>query len=290
MLTAPPDLSTDDIRAALATGWGLGADTIVYRPVGFGSHHWAVDGNRWFATADVATPHLEPALQTAIALRAAGLEFVVAPVPTIQGTATQAAGARYLVSLYPHLDGESGDFGTHPPADRPAIRSMLARLHGTAAPAAEPLDLDLPARDGLRRARLTTGRGPYGVRSKALLTAQGDLIDALLAEYDRLRATALPSPDQWVVTHGEPHPGNIMRTPDGLRLVDWDTVRLAPAARDLWMVDDRPEYAFFNLRWRLTDLALAATDLSVPHTDTEDTSTIFGILRECLAYEGPLLS
>jgi spectinomycin phosphotransferase len=285
MLTAPADLSTGDIRAALATGWGVHADTITYRAAGFGSHHWTVDDNRWFATADVADKHLEPALQTAISLRAAGLEFVAAPVPTIHGTATHEAGARYLLSLYPYLDGKSGDFGEHRPADKPAILAMLARLHGTAAPAAEPLDLDLPARDGLQRARETTGDGPYGVRSKALLTAEGDLIDALLADYDRLRATALPPPDRWVVTHGEPHPGNIMRTPDGLRLVDWDTVRRAPAARDLWMVDDRPEYAFFNLRWRLTDLALAATELSGPHTDTEDTSTNFDILRECLGYQ-----
>jgi thiamine kinase-like enzyme len=40
----------------------------------------------------------------------------------------------------------------------------------------------------------------------------------------------------WVVTHGEPHPANVIRTPGGLKLIDWDTVQLAPAERDLWMV------------------------------------------------------
>jgi hypothetical protein len=71
----------------------------------------------------------------------------------------------------------------------------------------------------------------------------------------------------------------------GLRLVDWDTTRLAPAERDLWLVEDRPDdpaYAFFRLRWRLADIASFAAELSAPHADTEDTSAIFGYLRDCL--------
>jgi spectinomycin phosphotransferase len=39
-----------------------------------------------------------------------------------------------------------------------------------------------------------------------------------------------------VVTHGEPHPGNILRAAGGLYLIDWDTVGLALPERDLWMV------------------------------------------------------
>ena len=30
-----------------------------------------------------------------------------------------------------------------------------------------------------------------------------------------------------VLTHGEPHPGNTMRTVDGWRLIDWDTALVA---------------------------------------------------------------
>jgi spectinomycin phosphotransferase len=287
MLSPPADLSTDDIRVALRAGWGTEAVTIAYRAVGFGSHHWAVTdagGTRWFVTADRATAHLEPALRTAIALRDAGLEFVVAPERTGGGNATQPAGQGYLLSVYPHVDAEAGHFGRHRTADKPDVYAMLARLHATPAPTAEPLDLGLPGRDGLQKARREVGDGPYGRSSNALLHDRGELIDELLEQYDRLRET-LPSRDQWVVTHGEPHPGNVMRAADGLRLVDWDTVRLAPKARDLWHVDDRPAYAFFRLRWRLSDIAGYAHDLSVPHPDTADTSAMFGYLRECLAHE-----
>lgn len=285
MLSRPTDLSTDDIRAALRAGWGIAAGTIEYRAVGFGSHHWVADG--WFVTADRAVERLEPALRTAVALREAGLEFVVAPMLAGSGRATQAAGTGYLLSVYPLLSGEAGEFGPHKEADKPEMYEMLTRLHtAPAPPGIEPLDLDLPQAAELRAARETVGDGPYGKQAHALLKDRSNLIDELQAGYDELRA-ALPPREQWVVTHGEPHPGNVMRTAGGLRLVDWDTVRLAPAGRDRWLVDDSPAYAFFRLRWRLADIASFAAALSVPHRDTEDTSAIFGYLRECLADEQP---
>jgi hypothetical protein len=89
MLSAPRDLHTGDLRAALTAGWGITPATIDYRAAGFGSHHWAVtdaDGTRWFGTADRTTGHLEPALRTAIALRGA-----VRPRPS--GTGRPAAEA-----------------------------------------------------------------------------------------------------------------------------------------------------------------------------------------------------
>jgi spectinomycin phosphotransferase len=287
MLSAPADLTRADVRAGLASGWGIEGVDVRHRPVGFGSHHWAVTddaGRRWFVTADTAGPWLEPALRTAAELSAAGLEFVVAPVMSAAGTATHPVGRRYLLSVYPHVDGESGDFERHRPEDVAPLKALLARLHATAAKSVETLDLDLPRLDELVTARVTTGDGPYGERARALLTAKSATIDQLLADYDRLRVR-LPRLDEWVVTHGEPHPGNILRTAVGLKLVDWDTTRLAPPERDLWLVDERPAepaYAFFRLRWRLSEIASFAAELSVPHAETGDTSAIFRYLGDCL--------
>ena len=36
-----------------------------------------------------------------------------------------------------------------------------------------------------------------------------------------------------VITQGEPHPGNVLRTLAGLRLIDWDVSALARPERDL---------------------------------------------------------
>ena len=37
-----------------------------------------------------------------------------------------------------------------------------------------------------------------------------------------------------VITHGEPDAGNVLKTPAGLVLVDWESALLAPPERDLW--------------------------------------------------------
>jgi hypothetical protein len=76
--------------AALARQWALTVRELSYLPVGFGGYHWlAVDqtGSRWFVTvSDLASLwllDLPAAMQTALWLATeAGLEFVVAPVPT----------------------------------------------------------------------------------------------------------------------------------------------------------------------------------------------------------------
>jgi spectinomycin phosphotransferase/16S rRNA (guanine(1405)-N(7))-methyltransferase len=83
-----------------------------------------------------------------------------------------------------------------------------------------------------------------------------------------------------VLTHGEPHPGNTLRTKDGWRLIDWDTVKIAPPERDLWLlggdlaaytdttgVDVLPEMlTLFRLRWEITDLAMEVERFRRPHT------------------------
>jgi spectinomycin phosphotransferase len=114
-----------------------------------------------------------------------------------------------------------------------------------------------------------------------LLDARREQLRRLLADYDELTREIGTG---WVVTHGEPHPGNVIRTKDGPRLVDWDTVRLGPPERDLWMVidGDTPAYAYFRLRWRLADVAEFIRDLRAPHADTEDTAAAWRFLRECL--------
>ena len=42
MLNPPAGLDPTRLRAALADGWGVEPAGIEYRPVGWGSHHWAV--------------------------------------------------------------------------------------------------------------------------------------------------------------------------------------------------------------------------------------------------------
>ncbi len=92
-----------------------------------------------------------------------------------------------------------------------------------------------------------------------------------------------------MVTHGEPHPANVMSVSDTLVLIDWDTVALAAPERDLWMVATQGDDPFgryedvtghqvdpatmslYRLRWYLDDIASAVQLFSSPHELTADT-------------------
>lgn len=93
-------------------------------PAGFGGHHWELTdsaGRRWLVTvAGLAFGHhgtgpaagyadLRAAMDTVIALAGEGLEFAVAPVPTTGGQALAPLGAEHAVTVFPYLDGASGD-------------------------------------------------------------------------------------------------------------------------------------------------------------------------------------
>jgi hypothetical protein len=87
---------------------------IDYAPLGGGSHHWLAleaSGKRHWITVDdldhkeflgdsraAALAGLRAAFETALALRDAGLEFVVAPCRSVGGDSVQPLGTRYAES------------------------------------------------------------------------------------------------------------------------------------------------------------------------------------------------
>lgn len=99
MLDPPADLGLEKILATLAR-WGMAPVDIEYAPLGFGSHHWIatdVARERRFVTVDRCDPVTEPdpfaalgtAMSTARALADRGLEFVVAPLPSLRGSVVE---------------------------------------------------------------------------------------------------------------------------------------------------------------------------------------------------------
>jgi spectinomycin phosphotransferase len=152
----PAELSAEALAALLRDRWGFPVTGLEYAPVGFGDYHWTaagLDGQRWFITVkDPAQYDPDPGAATAIAsdfaatmgaateLAAAGLEFVVAPLPTLGGTVVEWLAPRYLVAAFEQLEAETGDWGQeYTAADRSAVIGMLARLHRAPAGAALPV-------------------------------------------------------------------------------------------------------------------------------------------------------
>ena len=74
--------------------------------------------------------------------------------------------------------------------------------------------------------------GPFSEPVRRLLTSHATDLAHLVAGFERLVVLTAPPEAASVITHGEPHPANLMLVDDRLFLVDWDTAALAPPERD----------------------------------------------------------
>ncbi|GAA1007302.1 hypothetical protein GCM10009551_087280 [Nocardiopsis tropica] len=296
MLTAPPSPSDTEVLAAVRTHWATDAAAAVYLPVGSGAHQWGTDdgsGPVLFATVDADT-ELRPLAEAAAAygaaahLQAAGVRGVVAPVPSSAGTAVvQLDGAG--LSVTPWLRGTT-------PSEHEA------RAHATET--AELLrGLHAARGDGVPRwrtrvrpgladaiAEATAGpwrSGPFGEPARRAIRSRLAEILTWTGRHAALVERALAV--EWVPTHGEPHHPNQLRTPAGLVLVDWESLRLAPPERDHldlpsdlhrevgsrdWAVE------LFEWEWRLTEIDEYLEWFRRPHSGGPDDEAAFVGLQE----------
>jgi len=316
----PGHIDQRELARILNEQWGLAPGRLCHLPVGFGDHHWELTGTaggRWFVTvAELAggwrgtSPaagyaDLRASMETVTALRGAGLEFAVAPVPTIGGQPLAPLGDGNAVTVFPYLDGAAGDFGDGlPEGDRLALIGILARLHGATplarrtALARSPIPASRPALEAaLGELNEQWTGGPYSEPARRLLGRHAPRLGRALARFDELvRAAAGGGPA--VITHGEPHPGNTMRSGNRLLLIDWDTAGLALPERDLWLAagdDARAAGRYteltgrrvsgaamdlYRLRWSLDDIALFVRDFRAPHGQNEDTALMWDAITE----------
>jgi spectinomycin phosphotransferase len=111
----------------------------------------------------------------------------------------------------------------------------------------------------------------------------------LATGFDRLADVTIPARADLVVTHGEPHPANLMSVGGRLMLIDWDAAALAPPERDVSLIAttgnegadryrratgrqlDPAVITLYRVRWYLDDLATAIRLFRNRHRDTPDT-------------------
>ncbi|MFE3174319.1 hypothetical protein ACFXPA_45345 [Amycolatopsis sp. NPDC059090] len=287
MRSRPSFVTDAAITRALAEHWQPVSE-IAYLPWGFGAHHWRAD--TLFVTLDQLEPRhtaasLESTYASAAELAASGLEFVCAPVPARSGQFTVDTGVGAL-SVTPMLNGRSP---AEDEVDKPAILAILDALHRTPPPAglrhwSPQVGPNFAAELRSRTAEPWTS-GPLAEEARTALATRADAIARWNARYLELAALAASRRDSWVPTHGEPHNDNQVLTPDGLRLVDWESLAVAPRERDY---ADLPNTAgldpamveLFALDWRLSELREYADWFSALHTGSEDDVIALEGLRE----------
>jgi len=328
VLTPPDGLSEGMLTSALACDWDTGVASMAYQAVGFGSHHWEIAdaaGARWFVTVDeletkqrsldeplaAAFGRLRASLSAARDLRDCGAAFVVEPVLTRYGEPLVRLDDRLTVAVYPFVDGQSftwGEFTT--PAQRRGMLDLIVGVHTAPAAArrhAAEDDFTVLHRDELELAldfvpaAGATDCGPYARPTARLVAENAAGLRRALARYDALAAAARSRSSGLVLTHGEPHPGNVMLTASGWVLIDWDTALVAPPERDLWSLDPgdgsvlrryadatgvtpRPELLeLYRIRWDLADIAVTVSRFRRPHPGSEDDEKSWGGLGPLIA-------
>ena len=285
-----------------------------YVPEGGGSHHWkltADDGVCHFVTVDdldnkdwlgdtrgVVFKGLGRALGTAAMLRhEVGLRFVVAPIAAGDGKLLRRLDDRYTVSVFPFLAGRSYPFGPYTDARlRGLALDMIAALHQSTPAVRGRASHHVPrfaGRGDLAAFLLDPDRpwdgGSFSEPARRLLVTRTADLAQLAAGFDRLAGITAPARADRVITHGEPHPANLMSVNGRLVLIDWDTAALAPPERDIALIAatsnegiDRYQQAtgreldpavitLYRLRWYLDDLASAIRLFRNHHRDTPDT-------------------
>lgn len=262
--------------------WLPTATQVEHLPVGFGAHHWvARDGAEpeLFVTLDgLGTRHtaetLEATYAAAAALHESGLEFVV---PCLR-----AASGGFTVSLADGAVSATRWVEAQRPPDASGALGLVARLHATAPPPGalpwRPLVPPSLADDLARRVATPWSSGPMAERARVALAEHLDAIAGWTSAYHRMAGIA--GRRTWVPTHGEPHERNLLETPSGMLLVDWESLRLGPPERDLRVLDpaagDPLMTEMFDIEWRLDEIAQYAAWFEAAHMGTEDDEVALG--------------
>lgn len=137
--------------------------------------------------------------------------------------------ANYRFSLFDKRGGRAPDLEDFDTLEQ--MGRFLGRIHKLGE-----------SQDFVHRPELTLET--YGIASREYLLANNfippDLVEAYASLSEELLTAVQHSYERagdikLVRTHSDCHPGNILWTPDGPHIVDFDDARMTPACQDLWM-------------------------------------------------------
>ena len=235
------------------------------------------------------------------------------PVRTRDGRLAVDVAPGMLLSITPYLEGAPGAGPLADDAARAHLAGLLGDLHRQRRPRHLPVwrpRMGRPARRprgarGLPAGSTAGPAAPGRCPPSGCSPRPAPVVERTLRRFALLGAAVAGSVDRWVVTHGEPHAENLIGTPDGVRLVDWGNLCLAPRERDLREAlgeaeGDEPWFAYvesggrpdplspdtlelFALERHLGEIAVHAVRFSRAHEDGADERRCFGELEARVA-------
>jgi len=244
-----------ELKKYLRTAYALPLQSITFFPEGEDSYGYIAvseTGEKYFAKASTSVPNT--CLQVASLLRHnCNIPGVVAPLETQEGMLS-IPWQHFQVSLFPFIEGKSRwnlwkvgkDFTDAELAQTGALLATIHRCTDTIPPNVLTVaTYDLPLRDELYAVldaveKQKQHQNQYQRQLLEALAQHRSEILKTLERYDSLGRSAEALQTPFVITHGDPTPGNLIlesglktsRT-KRLHLIDWDGVCLAPPEKDL---------------------------------------------------------
>ena len=232
----------------LRDAYALPLQSITFFPEGEDSYGYIVaseTGRKYFAKASTSVPNSR--LQVASLLKnRCNVSGVVAPLETQKGSLS-VPWQDFQVALFPFIEGKSrwdlwkvGEDFTDTELCQTA--ALLATIHDCTdsvdlayLPVAE---YSLPLREELYEVleapQEIRPQNRYQQQLLGAIAQYRSEIFQTLERYDNLGCSAAAQQTPFVITHGDPTPGNlILDTENRLHLIDWDGVCLGPPEKDL---------------------------------------------------------
>ncbi len=237
-----------ELLECLRAAYALPLQSITFFPEGEDSYGYVVaseTGEKYFAKASTSVPNSRLLVASLLRNRC-NISGVVAPLETQEGKLS-VPWQGFRVALFPFIKGKSRwdlwkigkDFTD---AELSRTGALLAAIHEcTDAIASKNLTVatyNLPERHELHTVLAAPEQiSPRNRYQKQLLAAIAEHRSEVLQtveRYDRLGRSAVASQTPFVITHGDPTPGNlILDTENRLHIIDWDGVCLGPPEKDL---------------------------------------------------------
>lgn len=224
------------LEADIAGAFGLGvpSSSLVLAASGWGGHNtvsrlvtstgvWAVKRHGWQEVPDASR-----AVRIELAAYVGGVPMA-RPVPATDGQCWREIGGQ-AYRCHEWLQGEAKQNETTSAVDALAMGAVVARLHGLRIPCLPPhssIGTNGRSWEDLARAGLSRD-APWATR----LRDAARMFQAL----DSQPTPAVVGAGELVGGHGDLNAHNVLFSPDGLRLIDWD------AAGPVWPPWERASY------------------------------------------------
>jgi hypothetical protein len=296
VLSERPDVSGADLLASLRPVYDFDTDEAQFMPVG--EDGWAFRvGGMWISVRRDIAGFDARTYQAARMLHDSGLEFVVPPLRGHDGLVVHWF-AHFPVVVYPYVASKPVGNLT---SELHRILPALSRLHRVEAFDVPVENFRLPLEPTiLDVVGGTEGRpagGPLAGRIERTLRDVRPLVSEVWQRFGDIAQVLAAAQPEFVMTHGDLSPHNIVVTSDtgDLRIVDWGGCMLAPRERDIAGLEraavgllgaklgDPDVLAFYDLRWWLMEVGEYVAHFLERHDGGPDDEAMWGRLEVTLS-------